>query len=238
MLLKYGSYSHPENEVEVLFSADVLRGEFGQRIGEHWTWTINGRLSGSTQAEITTAIASLENAHATDGGDLLLYTDSGTTLSRHFQYSSSSRGGVKVARLSYPDGRGAEYSTYRNYQVVYEYDVLSTQGGLVSYQQAIEEIGGGPRIEYVHTVVGAPVKVMVGQQTTFKGTQSGSAVGVGSWPVFPQPMWPAHEHRDRRRQLRADAQYDNTGQYSFPISWNYEFESSGPLGLPPMRPPV
>lgn len=238
MLLVYGSYSHPLNETSVVIDANVTRGPFGQRIGSKWTWTVEGRLSGTSQAEIDAAVLALEVAHQSDGGNLALYKDSGATdPTAHVRNSNETLGGVKVAKLSYPNGKGAEYSGWRTYQVIYEYDILSSLGGLDSWSETVEVSGGGPRFEWVETLDGPPVKVVACRQTTYRGAQSGSAVGIGAYPQFPQPNWPDAEHVDRRKRNRGSPAYDAGGQSRFPISWSYEFESDQPLGEPLPRLP-
>lgn len=239
MLIAYGSYSHPENETELVsIVKDVLRGTFGQRTGTREQWTLRGRLAAASVSELSTAIAALEAAHASDGLNLTLYTDSGSTSSAHAIQSGRTLGGVKVTGLRYPDGKGAEYSTWRTYEVTYEAEYLSQTGGLDTYAESIEQIGGGPRDEYVTVLQGPPVKVRVAQQTTFKGRQTGRAVGIGAYPTFPPPVWPQHEHVDRRQLMRDAPQYDNGGQHKFGISWSYEFEAVGPLGTPSSAPPL
>lgn len=228
MLLTYGTYSHPENETEISISQEAVRGPFGQKTGYKARWTVSGRLAGSTVAELRAAIAALETAHA-DGYDLKLWEDSGVTLSAHNLISGSAIGGVKVVSLGYPDGRGAEYSTFRNYTAVYEAEFITGSGGMVSWDEALQLYGGGPRFVFTEQIQGPPIKEYICQATTFKASQSGSAVAMGTWPNFPPPAFPQHEHIDQRMQVRLTPQYDNGGQSRFGIQWSYAFESSGPI---------
>lgn len=238
MLLTYGTYSFPENETEIgVVSRESLRGKFGQRTGYRERWQVKTRLSGADSAAITSAIQSLE-ASLLDGYSLTLYTDSGTTSSAHALANNTTLGGVKVASIVYPDGRGAEYSTFRNVVVEFEAEVLTSLGGLVEFDDNLEFIGGGPRFEFIETLAGPPVKVLAAQQTTYKGMQSGNAVGIGGYPGIPAPVFPEHEHISRRRIRKGSPQYDNGGQWAFPVSWSYEFEASQPLPFIIPSPPA
>ena len=237
MLVKFGSYSHPENETQISpISLNVTRGPTGLRTSVKQQWTVKGRLAAASVAALTTAIQALEAAHASDGYDLVLYEDSGSTASAHAIESARTIGGVKVVSLTYPEGRGAEYATFRNYEVTYEAETLSSIGGIDSWRESVELWGGGPAFEFVEPVDGAPVKVWTKQKTSYKASQSGNAVGIGTWPSFPTPLFGQHEHVDRRKKMRGTPEYDGAGQSRYPISWSYEFESASPLNAFPGNP--
>lgn len=230
MLIKYGNFSYPENECELTITQKTQRGPFGAAVAIRRTWRIAGRLAGASQAELTTAIQALEAAQI-DGYDLILYTDSGITESAHVLRSAGSIGGVKVEEVSYPEGRGAEYGTFRNF--VTEYTALYAIGssGLIDWQETLEFTGGGSVFNFTQTLQGPPVRNDVCEQTTYRAFQTGSAVAMGTWPNFPPPAFGAYfEHRERRIQSRGTPKYNDTGQSSFPINWSYEFESANPFG--------
>jgi len=137
---------------------------------------------------------------------------------------------VQVRTLSYPEGRGAEYATYRTYEIVYAAEVpATTNPGLIAWNETLAFTGGGPRFELITCLNGPPVRVTVAEQTPFRCVQSGSASGYGTWPSYSTPLFPQHEHRDRRRQDKSTPQYHGQGRARYPIRWSYEFEAATPL---------
>jgi len=225
MKLYYGDYLYPENECEIGIAQTSKYGQYGQKIGYTVRWTIRGRLSADTPELLTVAITALEQAQV-DGRNLLLYTNSGAASS-HGIFSGNTVGGVKAESLNYPNGVGAEYSTFRTFEVTYTAEIsLPEGGGQVSYNETLQFTGGGPRFSFIECIQGPPYKTVDCQQTSYKASQSGSATGLGNWPNFPPPAFPEHEHIDRRVQARMTPQYNNGGATQFQINWSYEFEAA------------
>ena len=230
MLLRYGSYSHSAGETEIAISKTAVVAATGVREGYVERWAIRGRLSGLTVSDLSAAVQALESAHSADGQDLLLYLADGTTASAHGLRSGETLSGVQVRSLSYPDGRGAEYATYRTYEVVYAAEVSATTNpGLIAWNETLAFTGGGPRFEFITCLNGPPVRVVVAEQTPFRCVQSGSALGYGTWPTYSTPLFPQHEHRDRRRQDKSTPQYHGSGRARYPIRWSYDFEAATAL---------
>ena len=142
-------------------------------------------------------------------------------------------------------GEGAEYTTFRNYQIIAECDISilevlsqigigggkgrNQQGGItLSYNEVISTRGtGGPRIVVLETMGGPPVKQVVSKQTSVYTTQSGSATGMYGYPTVPPPLDPANEIADRRLvQKEIPTSVSPFGKESiYKISWSYEFVS-------------
>jgi hypothetical protein len=116
MILRYGSYSHPDNEVIISISQRPTFNEIGLRSGYVASWSIQGMLQGSSVSDLSTKIIALESAYGADGLDLVLYDSDGSTV-RHAMRNTGSRTGVKILDLSYPTGDGAEYVTFRTYTI-------------------------------------------------------------------------------------------------------------------------
>lgn len=233
--LKWGSYSHAENEVEI---ASIRRqsafNEAHVRTGILETWTIRGMLQASTQALLTTAINDLEAAYEDDGRDLNFYTDAGSTLSAHSISSSATKGGTRVVSLAYPDGKGGEYSTYRTYEIVIEAEFpLNDDLNMVQFEESLTFAGGGPKFVVLQPLNGAPIRQRVADATPFTASQDGRAVGYLRYPVIPRPFWPNDEHRERRRTTERSPQLEGFGgqRYyaNYEVTWHYEFEAGFPL---------
>jgi hypothetical protein len=136
-------------------------------------------------------------------------------------------------QLDYPEGDGAEYTTYRTYNISLEAEYL-TQLGVESYTETYDFSGGGEAWVMVETITGPPLRQTVRQQTPYRCTQSGSSVGGGARPSPPPPAFPSVEHVNERRITYGTPQFLRNGNIQYPLSWSYSFESATPLfALPP-----
>jgi hypothetical protein len=237
MYLKYGSYQHAAHEVSVTISKQGLFAEGGSSRGWRERWNIQGRLQAGDPAALTAAIDALTAAYGVQAQDVGFFLDSGEPTS-HAIASARTNGGVRVvAPPSFPEGRGAEYSTFRNYTIVLEAELLDPSTALLSWTEVLTFKGGGPQFAFLEPINGAPQKQLLKQATTFRATQSGQAVGQFSYPTPAPPIWPAAEHADQRDvRLELPKRHGPPGNPTyteFKITWSYSFEDAGPLvGLP------
>jgi len=237
MYLKYGSYQHAANEASVVISKEGLFSESGAPRGVRERWQIQGRLQAANQASLTAAIEALTNAYAQPAQDVGFYLDDGQPTS-HVLISAATQGGVRiVVPPSFPEGKGAEYSTFRSYVIVLEAETLDSSVGLLQWIEVIQMRGGGPRFGYLQPVNGLPQKQLLQEATTYRATQSGQAVGQFAYPDPAAPLWPLAEHVDQReirRELPKRSGLPGNAVYSqYKISWSYSFEDVAPLtGVP------
>lgn len=243
MYFKYGSYSHEENEVSFTHSRVAKLDSGGVVFGYDETYKLKGRLHGDTQAELTTAINALKAAYAVQFQDLVLYDNSGA-VTAHTLLNSETLGGVRVLEgPSFPDSMGAEYSTYRTYEIVVgAVAPISGQGNnsVVDWQETLTFIGtGGPRNVWQQPIVGPAIRQQVSQLTTIKAIQRGSAVGYADYYQFAPPLFPIEvEHEEQRVFERGTPQYMGSGvKRYYPCNWAYFYEFNNPLtGNPTGRP--
>lgn len=243
MYLKYGTYTHETGECAIVIQKESVLNAENNKVGWKEVWQISGMLRGTDAADLTTKIKALETAYGVNGRDLILLNDNGTETA-HKLISNRSRSGVMITRLDYPVGEGAEYTTFRNYQIIAECDIsiletLDLVGGgkgknrggggiTLTYNEAITTRGtGGPRVVVIETMGGPVVKQIVSAQTSQYKTQSGSATGMYGYPTVPPPIDPANEIADRRViQQELPITVSQFGKQSiFKISWSYEFVS-------------
>lgn len=231
MYLQYGSYQHAANECAVVISREGLFSEDGIPLGFRERWEIQGRLQAANQPGITAAITALENAYAVDGRDIGLYLDDGTATAHHLTSNATAGGTRVVMPPSFPEGKGAEYSTFRNYALAVEGILVDTTHPILSWVESLNFTGGGPQFGFLETLNGAPQKQLLKQATTYKATQQGQAVGHGSYPFVPAPIWPAAEHVHLREIVyQTPVRKGPSGlQTEFPVRWSYTFESELPL---------
>lgn len=241
MIVKYGSHAHSNNECEIRIDRFSQFDDAGRRVKETERWTIIGFLQAASQAAITTAINSLKTAYSVDGRDLILYLDDGTTETSHSLKNSQAFGSTRVVKAPhFPEGRGAEYATFRSYQIEVEADFRVSGIGLLSFNESVRVLGtGGDLWVYKMALTGPPQRQTLAQQTTATIVQSGTAVGELGYPAFPGPLMPAHEHLERREITRQNprrvGQVGNIDYTEWPVSWSYTFEVPGSASMQPNR---
>ncbi|MFN0051081.1 MAG: hypothetical protein ACKV0T_02760 [Planctomycetales bacterium] len=237
MILRYGSYAHDQNECALVISQRAVYSARGERQLVRETWRVTGIKQAATQTALTAALAELRSAYNVNGRDLGLFLDDGVTPTDHVLNSSLALGGVRVLELEFPEGTGAEYSTFRTYRLTVEADFPDRGSGLLEFDEALSFEGtGGPRRVFLETLEGPPQEQIGAQLTTCRATQQGRAVGDQAYPVPPPPIWPAAELPERRR-ITLKTPQRTAGDYTrFAIEWQYTFESATPLSaLPNLR---
>lgn len=235
MQVKYGGFGFTANSVSVAIDKRYDTTE----AGAPWKWTegwdVEGRLEGSTQAAIRAAIQALENA-LVPGQDLVLL-ENDSADSAHIVRDAQTIGGVRVVGVRYPNGRGADYSTYRDFVVRFEFErpyVGYGAGVLLAWQESITFSGGLPRVAWLEPIAGPPRGQVVNQQTAYRAVQQGQAVGAFSRPSPPAPLWP---NLVEREVTPANPKRRGNTFVEWPIAWRYAFAGPLPfLGEPTPQP--
>lgn len=242
MILAYGSYRHALAEAGISIQRETLFATTGVPTAIRERWRIDGVLQAESPVAVTRAIQELQTAYARQAQDVALYLPDGTTPSAHVISSRDTIGGVRVTRPpSFPQGRGAEYSTFRSYTIELEADLpVSREANLwLRWEEALSFSGGGPRWVYLATLAGPPVRQQVQEATPYRATQSGRAVGYREYPTPAAPIWLAAWHQDTstitRRLPRRIGSGAAATETEFEITWLYQFESAAPLVAQPSR---
>jgi hypothetical protein len=237
MYLKYGNYQHAANEAAVTITRQAIFSDAGLQRGVRERWEIEGRLQAGDPASVTAALDALAAAYSIQAQDVGFYLDSGEPTS-HRIISAQTNGGVRVVvPPSFPQGKGAEYSTFRSYTIALEAEWLDPQATLIHWHETLSFKGGGPKFAHLEPINGQPVKQLLKQATVFHATQTGEAVGYRNYPTPALPIWPAAEHveqREVRYELpRRMGPPGNPTYTEFKVTWSYQFEDAGPfVGLP------
>ncbi len=230
MFLRYGAYTHAQNEPAVQIGKRAVFSRRGYRQAVRETWRIVGVLHAADQPGLTSAIAALRSAYNVNGLDLGLYLDDGVTLTDHALVSGNTLGGTRVTALEFPTGTGAEYSTFRSYSITVEADFPDTTQNLLDFSETLSfEGNGGPRMVFLDTLVGLPQQQIVRQQTTYRARQEGRAVGQATYPPVAPPIWPAAELPDQRRLILRSPRRVASNLTEFVAEWTYVFEAVSPL---------
>jgi hypothetical protein len=228
MILSYGGYSHQIDEAGIVISKSRITDIVGNVIGQKETWSITGQIHASNPGQLTSSIKSLEKAYEKSFGDVTL-TDEVYGKTAHSIKSTDTNSGVIVKSFSFPDGEGAEYTTFRKYEVTLEatYDLNNTDG-LIEYNETFTSQGTGGQ-QFVVRVprYGAPIYQRVARATPIFVQQSGTALGYKEYPIAPLPLYPQYEHLERRQisQLTPSilSPYGDSKRREFRVNWNYYF---------------
>lgn len=234
MILKYGAYTHANNEVAYTITRHALKTQGGIFYAYEEQWSCTGILHSpdGTQNGLTNAIIALTNAYSVDGYDLVHYLDDGVTPTAHQLISVACNGGTRVLQApQFPIGTGGEYTTYRNYSFTIAGEVpLTSSNVLTKYEEKISVKGtGGPVQVWIPVAEGPWIRQQTSTASTFQIQQTGHATGLYAYPPFNDPIWPDAEIVQQRQQEQGNAEARNGRFYNFPASWSYTFESSGQL---------
>lgn len=235
MIFSYNGYAHDDNEVWFDVSYRTIHSEVGFRQNLLGRFIVYGVKKADDAASLTTALLALETAYSSDGGDIAFHDNSGN-LTRHFMLSSSTVDGVQVKDFRYLPGNpriwgsGTEYVNMRSYRIILEGLLIDSPLNVVFWKESVMGIGtGGPKFIYKGALTGPPQKQLIQQQTAFQAVQEGYAVGYIDYPFPATPIWPQHEHLQRRRLTKLTPKFGAVQNTLFPIRWHYEFESSAQL---------
>ncbi len=237
MIVKFGTFSHKLDEVALSINVTTKLNKANAIEQLTKTWDLSGFLTSDTQAALNTEITNLDNAYATGGKDLILFFDDGSTRSSHQLINSESLGGTRIlAGPSYPEGRGAEYTTFRRFSIQVAADFLPSgafRAKFLDFQEQLTFTGGGPKFIMLGAINGPPQRQRVAEATAFKLVQSGSQIGqTRRFPANP-PLFPQDEHIDQRNMVEGGPRRNGAGQNvaftEFSTSWQYNFESITPF---------
>jgi hypothetical protein len=239
MYFSYNGFKHANNEVSFTITSQPLRTKAGLYYGDHVRWDCRGQLLNyATQADITAAIERLQNVYSHDGGDVVFYLDDGVTRTAHVLLSANCLGGTRISQpISFGDTYGsAEYSpgsVCRSYTFGIEGQLAFTNENVIlEFEEHLEVHGtGGPTQVWLPVAQGPFIEQTTTQSSTYKVTQSGSAKGLYGPPPVAAPIFPDNELLPQRMIRTGSAEL--YGQFHWPVSWSYTFESTGALNGQP-----
>jgi len=240
MYLKYGPYTHANNEVAYTITSQARKTQAGTYYANLVRWNCRGALLNlPNQGAISAAIDGLIAAYSTDGYDLVHYLDDGVTPTAHSLISANCIGGTRVVEApSFPDNGGEYQVGYgRSYTFAIEGEVALTGSDVVtSFEESLDFEGtGGPVVVWIPVAQGPWVQQTTSQQSTYRAVQKGQAVALYNSASPPPPIWPENEIQQQRKISYGSAK--RYGLYDWPVSWSYTFESSGGLNGQPNSPP-
>lgn len=242
MQFYYGTYAFQEHAVGFTTDVSAEKSPTGRVMHRAFRFTLNGTLTGSSQADMKVKILALESACWTRYQDLVLFMNDGATSAVILKNQGSMYGVSCVAGPAYPTSYGPENLTKRTFTVAFEAtypagvkpDGTGVPENLLNYAMTFQEklsfSGGNPRFAFAEDINGGePEKYLIVPRTTFKCVQSGTAVGHLGYPDVPDQLFPG----DLVGDPVVDFQGSADGVRDWTVTWQYQFESARPLlGLP------
>ena len=189
IFLQYGSYQHELSDAAVSIQRVGVPNEAGQIFATRDVWSIQGRLEGTTQADLTTKINALESAYNQQASKVSLKFEGGADTA-HVMDIQNMLSPIQVTQMpSYPIGAGAEYTTFRNYTIQVEGLVKTglAQSSLIFYRENVQTSGGFPRDVLVTTLNTPPIRQRIADFTPFIVRQTGRAISLVGWVIAPPP---------------------------------------------------
>ncbi len=201
MILKWGAHAHEQDEAGVKIEYRSIFDKHGRRMGEIQEWHIVGAVIGTSQANLTTKLATLETAYQTDYKDLGLYLNDGATLTRHAMLNADMFGGTHVTFFGYVEGpwkMGLEYANRRTFYIVIRGEVR-TGTGQYAWKERLKTKGtGNKKWRYMPSMNADPEPQDLQPSTPFYYIQQGMAIGRQSHILPPGPIFPGIEHEEER----------------------------------------
>ena len=201
-IFKYGSYSHPQDEVKLVRMDAIPRYERGSRLEIDYIQYLEGELiyEGTTLLD---AIQNLITVYGVNNQDAILCLNDGTETSHALRQNHPDNiSGVGVVRRSW-DGRGAdELATVRTFSIILSATYRRPEIEITSYTETIRHIGsGGPMWALNPRSVGLWTQQFTTTTSPQQLIQQGSVIGYDGWPLprIPPPIVPAFEQTWRRQ---------------------------------------
>jgi hypothetical protein len=230
LLVKYGSYTHPVSSTGLTFSTEIRENEQGLPVAIDYTVNLEGKLLNPTAnpRDLDHLIATLEAAYSIRGLDFgIVHKDGRPT--RAFWRNSDTIGGIRANFYAAPNYQGAEYVTYRTFQLRVTFSMLPFNSPqFLRFTETIQISGGGPTFDVMEVPFGEGIRHRTRTHSKCTATQSGSAVTRFKFPIIPRPIWPhalAKAQPDETTVYRPKGGRPN-GQITLEeceISWRYDY---------------
>lgn len=234
MQWKYGDYSFEDNNVYAAWRQEPMMSDSGVQIGYREVVDLFGRMSGDTQAELTTGITALREALSQNGKNLVLLENAGSNSAINI-ISGNSLGGVQVKNIAMPDLKDAQYATYVDFTVTFEAEFLTTSLQYDTFEDSLTVTGnGGPRRVVLEGAY-QTIEQITRQQTAVTAVQFGTATVIGGRPFnFPPMLFPGLlQNPEDSRTVSVGR---TNGKVMYTLRWSYQYLSADPMsGIPVLR---
>lgn len=235
MYLKVGSYQFDSNAVGITTNTDLNLNGYGAPLSYTTRMAVEGYLSGSTQAGISTACDALEAALRVKFPDIIFYHDDATESSLQLKNSGSISGVRITSGPNFLEYRGADHVTHKRFafSAEAEYPITNDRAILTKFSESLEFSGGGPMYVVKAAKFGPAQRQQVYQSTPYVVVQSGESVGFSAYPPNPRIIWPARLKMTPNIKLmgptRRGPGTTQTNYREWGKQWSVIYESESPL---------
>jgi hypothetical protein len=240
--IKAGTYTHTQNTAWV--NPLVVRrmpSQRGRTVTMSHRWNINFFLYGNTTAELNTKVSDLKAAYANITGDVVM-TDNNDVETTHKIPYNQTLNGIR-ATLVWPSGwigspTGTNWTTHVYGIAQIEADTLAVEDNILLYHQTHQFSLGGVGYRVVEAFTGLPQVQLTRQSSKFWAVTKGTGIGAFSNPNPPLPLVGMITDPDRSWVRYGTPKMQGSLQnLAFETSWQYYYESPGPLNaIPPQNP--
>lgn len=248
MFFRYGTYSHPQNEVTLAnFRIYPMRTPNHIRIGTRFEMSIEGEIyvdNGITdktacQVNLTNKINNLINAYKDDYKDAGFYQDNGLPTPHVLPTNHPDNlTGNMITHRNWPVGDGNEYATKRTFTVGIAAEFKSSYSQLINYEDSITQCGdGGSMIQWYSRRFGPPGYIVLANQTFVQYVQMGTATAIDAYPIPPMPLYARPYLLGHLTEIqRSGPKFYAQGNRFRSVSWKYTYVLPTPgLLLPTVR---
>lgn len=200
MFFRYGSYSHPQNEVTLAnFRIYPMRSPNQIRVGTRYEMMLEGEIyvdNGLTdktacQVNLTNKINLLINAYKDDYKDAGFYQDNGNPTPHVLpnNHPDNLTGNI-ITHRNWPVGDGHEYATKRTFTIGIAAEFKSAYSQIIQYEDNITQQGdGGSIIRWYNKRFGAPEYDILANQSLVVYKHMGFATALDAYPMPPMPLY-------------------------------------------------
>lgn len=230
MQAQYGSYLFPANSLWPTVSRDYELNEAEIPYIEKIEVTLEGFLTGTTQAELTAKEEILIDAVQAPFYDFVFKRDDGGRSGIYLRNGTSLSGVRCIKGPNFGEKVGAEYANQRKYTVTFgaSYPILNLDTRYISFKERMAYSGGEPVFDYKNAINGEPQLQQVWFREPYQLVQSGEAFGFADYPPYPPMAFPSARMRAPEVEKIGG---DRTGHKykKFGIRWTYTMRSNVPL---------
>lgn len=237
MNISYNGYLHDPAECEIEQITSIARNPDGGVDYKTVTTTITGKIY-TVLGDIDAKIRAMMLAYSVDGGNFICALPNGQDTV-HSIYDSQTMDGVRVVQPpSFPVGGGAEYSSFRTYQIVLEARFqVANSPEVISFTETVTYRGGGPRVILIETINGPPVRQVTNQMSVATCIQSGQIVTSTRYssiippPIYPQFIIPTETEISRTSPTVIRKSRGGYFRQAFVTTYGYVMQSGGFVSL-------
>lgn len=230
MYLRIGGYTRPFLEANVDPSFQNFFDGQRRLYKTGVTYQIDGKIvlqTGASEAAMTREINALKVALGQINPDVILLNSDGVTPSHFALYANKCVVGPQIMNWAFPSNAGRLYHTSCPYSItVYAEQPVGNGSPILAFNETVDDQGtGGWEKVFVGGAINPPEEQIGQQYSTYRYTQSGSAMGLYGWPQVPPPLWPFALKRQRPKIQRSSPELMGDVAQNYRISWAYEYES-------------